>query len=213
MRFDEAVRRLTRPGRFDAPLPEGPGALIPVFTDGRLRPRLEPGASARPSAVLALLFPDAAGTARIVLTERLTYDGHHSGEVSLPGGKSEPGDADVAATALREAAEEVALDAAGAGVAVVGQLDGLWIPVSDYRISPIVAVAPRRPALAPDPAEVARILEPAVGSFLPGAPIEVVERSIGGLHLRYGGYRVDGLHVWGATARILGQLGAVLGEG
>jgi hypothetical protein len=60
---------------------------------------------------------------------------------------------------------------------------------------------------------VARILEPAVASFLPDAPIEVVERSIGGLPLRYGGYRVDGLHVWGATARILGQLGAMLAEG
>ena len=210
MRFDEAVRRLTSPGRFDGPLPVGPGALIPAFTDGRLRPRLTPTGSARSSAVLALLFPDSDGTARIVLTERLTYDGHHSGEVSLPGGKFDPGDADLTATALREAAEEVALDADGAGVVIVGRLDDLWIPVSDYRITPIVAMAPRRPALAPNPGEVARILEPALSSFLPAAPIEVVERSIRGLPLRYGGYRVDRLHVWGATARILGQLGAVL---
>ena len=55
-----------------------------------------------------------------MLIERTTHDGHHSGEVSFPGGKAEPGDADAAATALREAAEEVALDAGAADVRVVG---------------------------------------------------------------------------------------------
>lgn len=212
MRFEEAVRRLTAVGRFDGPLPDGPAELLPAFTDGRLRPRLEPTPAARSSAVLALLFPDTAGEARIVLTERLTYDGHHSGEVSLPGGKAEPGDADAAATALREAREEVALDPRAAGVAVVGVLSDFFIPVSDYRITPVVAVAARRPVLAANPGEVARILEPPVEAFLPGAAIEIVERTIRDWPLRYGGYRIDGLHVWGATGRILGQLGAVLGE-
>jgi 8-oxo-dGTP pyrophosphatase MutT (NUDIX family) len=212
MRFEEAVRRLTGPGRFDGPLPDGPEALMPVFTDGRLRPRLTPSRTARPSAVLALLFPDPDGAARIVLTERLTYDGHHSGEVSLPGGKSEPGDEDVVATALREAGEEVGLDAGAVGLTVVGTLADLFIPVSDYRITPVVAVAARRPALAPNPAEVARILEPPISAFLPDAPVEIVERTISDWPLRYGGYRIDGLHVWGATARILGQLGAILAE-
>jgi hypothetical protein len=74
-----------------------------------------------------------------------------------------------------------------------------------------VAIAERRPILTPSPDEVARVLEPPVAAFLPGAPIEVVERTIRDWPLRYGGYRIDGLHVWGATARILGQLGAVLG--
>jgi 8-oxo-dGTP pyrophosphatase MutT (NUDIX family) len=212
MRLDEAVDRLTRPGRFETPLPEGPVELMPVFTDGRFRPRLAPTDTARPSAVLALLFAGDDGEARIVLTERIAYDGHHSGEVSLPGGKPEPGDPDIVATALREAAEEVALDAEAAGVSVLGRLDDLFIPVSGYRITPVVAVAGRRPVLAANPAEVARILEPPIRAFLPGAAVEIVERTIGGWPLRYGGYRIDGLHVWGATARILGRLGAMLGD-
>jgi 8-oxo-dGTP pyrophosphatase MutT (NUDIX family) len=162
--------------------------------------------------VLVLLFPDAAGDARLVLTERLTYEGYHSGEVSLPGGKADPGDADLVATALREAAEEVALDPAAAGVSVLGRLDDVLIPVSAFRISPIVAVADRAPALAANPAEVARILEPPVAAFLPSAAVEMVERQIGDWLLRYGGYRIDGLHVWGATGRILGQLGAILAD-
>ena len=52
-----------------------------------------------------------------------------------------------------------------------------------------------------------------MSAFLPDAPVEMVERVIRDWPLRYGGYRIDGLHVWGATARILGQLGAVLAEG
>jgi 8-oxo-dGTP pyrophosphatase MutT (NUDIX family) len=209
MRFEAAAEALRElPGR----LPEAPSALMPVFTDDRLRPRFAPTSTARPAAVLALVFPDGRGLARIVLTERLTYDGHHSGEVSLPGGKAEPADAGPAETALREAAEEVALDVAAAGVTIVGTLDEVFIPVSDFRITPVVALAARPPLLTPNPNEVARILEPPVTAFLPDAPVEVVERVIRDWPLRYGGYRIDGLHVWGATARILGQLGALLGR-
>jgi 8-oxo-dGTP pyrophosphatase MutT (NUDIX family) len=209
MRFVDAAERLSS---LPAPLPAGRAELSPVFTDGRLRPpRLDPTATARPAAVLVLLYPDAGGAARIVLTERVGYEGHHGGEVSFPGGKSEAGDGgDPAATALREAAEEIALDRLAAGVRVLGRLDEVFIPVSDFRITPVVAVAAIEPRLHPHPAEVARILTPLVDAFLPAAPIEMVERTIGSWPIRYGGFRVDGLHVWGATARILGQLGALL---
>jgi 8-oxo-dGTP pyrophosphatase MutT (NUDIX family) len=210
MKFDLAVERLAS---FPVPLPAGPESLMPVFTDGRLRPRFAPSSTARPAAVLVLLYPDPAGEARIVLTERVTYDGHHSGEISFPGGKAEPADADAAATAVREASEEVGLDPVAAGVGVLGLLDPVFIPVSDFRIQPVVAVAEREPILEPNPLEVARILTPRVSAFLPEAGIEIVERTTRDWPLRYGGYRIEGLHVWGATARILGQLGAVLGNG
>ena len=207
MRYDLTLARLAR---LPDPLPAGPGELMPTFTDGRLRPRLPMTDTARPAAVLVLLTPGPDGVARVILTERPTYDGLHSGEVSFPGGKAEAGDTDAAATALREAAEEVGLDAQAAGIRVVGQLDPVWIPVSDFRITPVLAVAEREPALTADSPEVARILRPSVATFLPDAPIEIVERTVRGWPLRYGGYRVGDLHVWGATARILGQLGAVL---
>ena len=160
--------------------------------------------------MLVLLYPDDAGATRVVLTERASRDGHHSGEVSFPGGKSEPEDVDIVATALREAAEEVALDADAAGLRVVGLLEPFWIPVSDFAVTPVVALVDRRPVMVASPAEVARIVEPLMATFLPDAPIEIVERTIGDWPLRYGAYAVDGLSVWGATARILSQLGAVL---
>ncbi|HYU48647.1 MAG TPA: CoA pyrophosphatase [Candidatus Limnocylindria bacterium] len=208
MQFDAAAARLSR---LTGPLPPAPDVLMPQFTDGRIRSLLEVSDTATPAAVLVLLFPDEAGVARLVLTERVTYDGYHSGEVSFPGGKAEPGDADEAATALREAAEEIGLDVGQAGVTVAGHLERVWIPVSDFHITPVVALATRRPVLTPDPREVSRILEPSVAAFLPDGVVEIVERTVRGWPLRYGGYRLEDLHVWGATARILGQLGALLG--
>jgi 8-oxo-dGTP pyrophosphatase MutT (NUDIX family) len=212
VRFDQVVQRLAI---LPVPLPEPAAVLMPTIVGGleRRPPRTPPaGRSGRPAAVLVLLFPDADGLARVVLTERSSRDGHHSGEVSFPGGKSEPDDVDIVATALREASEEVSLDAEAAGLRVVGLLDEFWIPVSNYAVTPVLAVAVRQPELVPAPAEVARIVEPPITRFLPGAPIEMVERTIGDWPLRYGAYDVDGLSVWGATARILSQLGALLAD-
>jgi 8-oxo-dGTP pyrophosphatase MutT (NUDIX family) len=218
MRFATAAERLAA---MPATLPAPADVLMPVLVgdtaglddDPRGRPRFaERRGAARAAAVLVLVYPDAAGMARIVLIERPSYDGHHSGEVSFPGGKAEPGDADAAATALREAAEEVALDPVQADVRVVGRLDPVWIPVSDFEMTPIVAIAGREPRLVASAAEVARIVQPPVARFLPGAPMPVIERTIGAWPLRFGHYEVDGLSVWGATARVLSQLGAVLGD-
>jgi 8-oxo-dGTP pyrophosphatase MutT (NUDIX family) len=211
LRFDVAVDRLSR---LPTPLPRPAAVMMPVVVGGSAarRPRPpRPGTAARAAAVLVLLYPDTLGEARVVLIERTTADGHHhSGEVSFPGGKAEPDDTDAAATALREATEEVALDAEAAGVRIVGRLDRMWIPVSDFEVTPVVALAERPPLLTPSPFEVARIVEPLVARFLPDAPIVMVERTIRDWPLRYGSYDLDGLSVWGATARILSQLGAVL---
>jgi 8-oxo-dGTP pyrophosphatase MutT (NUDIX family) len=211
MRLEEAVALLHV---LPDVLPDGPDALIPVLagTGGpRPRPAWEvPPGEARPAAVLILLYPDDAGEAHLVLTERADRGGHHSGEVSFPGGRVEPADTDLIATALREAAEEVGLDPAECGLRVLGELPTQWIPVSNYTVAPIVAVAARRPTMRPQPSEVAAILDAPVRSFLPGAPLLSVERELRGFHVRYAAYSVAGLAVWGMTAKILGGLGAWL---
>jgi 8-oxo-dGTP pyrophosphatase MutT (NUDIX family) len=214
VRFEEAVRRLEP---LPDELPEGPPALIPVFADtGSPRPRPtwdSADSSARPAAVLVLVFPDDEGLARLVLTERADRGGHHSGEVSFPGGRAEPEDADLVSTALREAAEEVGLDPYQAGVRVLGLLPVQWVPVSNFSVTPVVAVAERRPVLVPQPSEVAAILEAPVAAFLPDGELRLVERDIRGWQLRYAAYPIDGLNVWGMTARVLGGLGAWLARG
>ena len=148
MRFEDVVERLAN---VPDPLPEGPRELIPVLQGmdpSVARPRWPTVDRAlRPAGVLVLLYPDDAGLTRVVLTERASRNGHHSGEVSLPGGKAEPDDIDIAATALREAAEEVGLDAVAADVRVIRLLDRFVIPVSEFDVTPVLAVASRRPVL------------------------------------------------------------------
>jgi len=207
--FDEVVVRLaTLPER----LPAAPEAItaIRVDSDEPIQRAVPDTSRVRPAAVLVLIVPDEAGEARVILTERVDRGGHHSGEVSFPGGTTEPGDADSVATALREAREEVSLDPALAGVRVLGTLEPFWIPVSGFHVTPVLAVAERRPVLIASPDEVARVVEAPLAAFLPDAPVEVVERTVRDWRLRYGGYPIDGLHVWGATARVLGQLGALI---
>ena len=205
--FAEVARRLEG---MPARLPPPPAALVPVRLDtGELRPRAAPpGVDPVAAAVLVLIAPDGEGHAAVALTERADRGGHHSGEVSFPGGRAEAGDADLVATALREANEEVGLDMAAHPVRVAGTLEAFWIPVSNFRVTPVLALAEPRPTLVPSEAEVARIMWAPIDAFLAGAPVEMVERTIRGWPLRYGGYRIDGLHVWGATALILGRLGA-----
>jgi 8-oxo-dGTP pyrophosphatase MutT (NUDIX family) len=194
------------------PLPPPPAWLRPErLPDGTQVERPASPPNARPAAALVLVYPGPRGEAMLVLTERVDYEGDHSGEVSLPGGKVDPGDADAAATALREASEEVGLDAARDGVEVVGSLDALWIPPSNFRVEPIVAMAARRPEFVADPREVAAILEVPVTAFLPDVAPVIVDPDPHGRPIRYGAYLVEGRIVWGATAAILGQLGAVLG--
>lgn len=195
------------------PLPPPPAWLRPErLPDGVPLDRSAPPPDARPAAALVLVYPGADGEALLILTERVEYGAdHHSGEVSLPGGKSDPGDADAVATALREAEEEIGLDPDEAGVEIVGRLDALWIPPSNFLVTPIVAVAARRPTFVPDPREVAAILEAPVAAFLPDVAPVIIDPDPRGRPLRYGAYLVEGRIVWGATASILGQLGSVLG--
>lgn len=212
MRYADAVERLAS---LPAELPAPPDALMPIRIDGEpWKAAAEGMAGARPAAVLVLIAPDEAGDARVVLIRRTSYDGHHSGEVSFPGGAAEDGDADLVATALREASEEVGLDPEAIGLRVVGELEPFWIPVSNFRVTPILAMAELLPAWTRDEREVERVIEAPLASFLPGAPIQTLERDVREWRIRYGAYELadvgDGPAVWGATARILGQLGALL---
>lgn len=162
----------------------------------------------RPASTLLLIHPGADSELVIPLTLRHADLRAHAGEVSLPGGAVEPDDASREAAALREASEEIGLD--DATVQVVGVLDDVWIPVSNFELRPFVAVAASRPALTPQTSEVAAILELPLHLLLTDEIVGEEEFSGPGWRLRAGVYRYGGQLIWGATARTLAMFATVL---
>jgi 8-oxo-dGTP pyrophosphatase MutT (NUDIX family) len=145
--------------------------------------------------------------AHIILTVRA--DGlRHAGQVSLPGGVVDPGETFEQA-ALREAHEEVALRIDD--VRVLGPLTPLDIPVSGFRLHPIVATSQVRPRLTPSDGEVARILEVGVDELLNPSHFITSERTRDGVTLTVPAFRIDGVEIWGATAMVLAEFLALLG--
>jgi 8-oxo-dGTP pyrophosphatase MutT (NUDIX family) len=172
---------------------------------------------ARNAAGLLLVFPkatggplsDAAEQAHIILTVRA--DGlRHGGQVSLPGGAVDPGETFEQA-ALREAHEEVALPLDD--VRILGALTPLDIPVSGFRLHPIVAMRPTRPQLTRSDSEVARILEVSVDDLLNAEHFVTTQRQRDGLSFTVPAFRIANVDIWGATAMVLAEFLAVLGWG
>lgn len=162
----------------------------------------------RKSGVLLLLYPDAS-TIYFPLIKRPQYPGAHSGQVALPGGKVEDGDPDVIFTALREAEEEIGIDAGK--VEVIGSLTELYIPVSNFLVSPIVGFLDHKPTFIPEQREVARIIPTALNHLVQPDIVKLTPISLGGgKYLETPYFDIAGEVVWGATAMILSELIQVL---
>lgn len=202
MDWQEDLRqRLTRPlpGR-DAQLRFSPRPTLRSWD-----PAATP-AEARLAAALVLLYPTPQGPA-IVLTLRRADLPHHAGQISLPGGRLDPGETPEAG-ALREAQEEVGL--APDSVRVIGRLSTLWVLVSRFVVHPIVAVAGGRPVLTACPREVDAIIEVPLADLRAAGGVRWGRRVRDGLTVVCPYFAVPAAPVWGATAMMLGELCTVL---
>jgi 8-oxo-dGTP pyrophosphatase MutT (NUDIX family) len=152
------------------------------------------------AAVLVPLFA-RNGELHAVFTRRRDDLRRHAGEISFPGGRQDPGE-DLRQTALREAHEEIGLDPAG--VELVGALSPTPTVVTSYAIYPFVGVIEPATAWRPSADEVAEVLELSLPKLKQGYGRERLIRR--GLPFRTDVYKTDGALIWGATARILGDL-------
>ncbi len=156
----------------------------------------------RVAAVLVPVFRDAAGLLRLVLIVR-TDRGLHGGQLALPGGKADPGDESLLATALRETEEEIGL--APADVEVLAELDTVRSGPTDFEVHPFLARVPADVEWRPSPDEVVEVLTPAVDELWD--PDLRRERLFTSAHWPEG-LLVDGIPVgdrvlWGMTLRLL----------
>lgn len=140
----------------------------------------------------------------MVFIRRPLYDGAHSGQIAFPGGRFESGDKSLQYTALRESKEEVGVDPSQ--VEVVAELSPLYIPPSNYVVSPFVGLADQRPDFVPDKKEVDSLLELALSSFTDqGSRMMKPIVLSTGQRMETPCYGIDGHIIWGATAMIMAE--------
>ena len=167
-----------------------------------------PGAEPRQAGVLLLLYP-VRTVLHLALTVRTSNLNHHSGQISLPGGGWEKGDASFQETALREAQEEIGV--VTDGLEILGPLTSLYIPPSNNVIYPLVAYTRQRPIFHPDPREVAELLDVPLHLLLDPATRREEDWNWHRATLRVPFYVVNDEHkVWGATAIVLAEFLALL---
>lgn len=166
-----------------------------------------PGVEPRQAGVLLLLYP-IHGVLHLVLTVRTSDLNHHSGQISLPGGGWEEGDASLQETALREAREEIGI--VTDGLELLGPLTTIYVPPSNNIVHPFVAYTPQRLAFHPDPKEVAELLDVPLHLFLDLAARHEEDWTWRGAPLHAPFYAVGEHKVWGATAIILAEFMATL---
>ncbi|HET7221512.1 MAG TPA: CoA pyrophosphatase [Vicinamibacterales bacterium] len=155
----------------------------------------------RTAAALILLYPSDSGV-RVPLTVRASGLARHAGQVSLPGGATDPGETLVDA-ALREAAEEIGVDPLA--VRVLGELTPVHVIVSGFTLHPIVGVTDETPAFVAAPGEVDEILEVSLDDLRDASRIGRGTRIREGIAVEYPYFDLLGHQVWGATAMVLGE--------
>ena len=192
------------------PLPGGDAhEFFRAHPVGDVRPLFDHRLPPKPGGVLILLY-EHGSQIRFPLIKRNEYVGAHSGQVSLPGGKTEPGEDSVQA-ALRECEEELGLDRMS--VSVVGTLSEFFVMPSNYMVTPVVAYSEARPVYRPDPIEVCRVLEMDLDSIVRDDAIRQKEILVAEKYRMIAPhFEIDGEVVWGATAMMLNEFRMIVRE-
>lgn len=154
------------------------------------------------AAVLVPLFLDEAARPTVILTRRREDLRRHAGEISFPGGRQDPVDEDLRATALREAHEEIGLEPAG--VELLGALQPTPTIATGFAVYPFVGLIEPGQMWLPAEAEVAEVLEVPLADLAAGYGRRRMLRR--GVPFRTDTYLVGEHVVWGATARMLADL-------
>lgn len=155
------------------------------------------------SSVLILIFPHD-GLLKTVVMLRPSYNGVHSGQISLPGGKWEITDVDMAATALRETQEEIGVDPST--ISLVGALSPLYIPPSNYIVFPFIGLADSKPNFLTDSVEVQELIEINLEDLIDKNNSTLRKVSLNdGTSFEVPCYAFGEVIIWGATAMILSE--------
>lgn len=158
------------------------------------------------AAVLIPVIAQAQGLT-VLFTQRTQHLKSHSGQVSFPGGRAEPGDASAEFTALREAQEEIGL--ALERVEILGRLPE-YHTRTGFRVTPVIGLIQPPLELTPDPREVESVFEVPLSFLLDPANRQRRTRELQGRSVGYYVFEYQGHMIWGATAGMLVNLHKML---
>jgi len=170
--------------------------------EGPLPPGTEPSAAGPVAAAVLVPIHEQDDRPHLVLTKRRSDLRRHAGEISFPGGRRDPEDADLSETALREAEEEIGL--ARDQVSLLGELPPTSTFATNYVIHPFVASIPQGLVWLPSEREVEQVLELPLADVRASRGTTTIERR--GISFQTAAYLLDGHVIWGATARIIEHL-------
>lgn len=162
------------------------------------------------AGVLIFLYP-VDDQPYLVFMKRTEDGGVHSGQISFPGGKSEKSDPSIEFTALREASEEVGIHSDE--VTLLGRLTDLYIPPSNFLVTPIIGCSLNKIEFIADPMEVAEIIEIPLSSFKDKYSRSTAHIFINeGLQFDAPCFKIEEYIIWGATAMILNEFLEIIGK-
>lgn len=162
------------------------------------------------AAVLILIYPKD-NHSHFVCIKRNAYPGVHSAQISFPGGKCDTQDANLCATALRETYEEVGIPESK--IKVLRPLSELYIPPSNFLVTPYLAMSETPITFSPNPAEVQRVLEIPIDMILNEKHwISQKIKTSYAVSIDVPGWQIDGEFIWGATAMMLSEVKACLNK-
>lgn len=169
---------------------------------------LEPGRKPVKAGVLILLYQENEAI-KIPLIKRPVYDGVHSGQMAFPGGKIEDQDASLLDTALRESKEEIGI--LPQAVNIIGPLSELFIPPSNYLVTPYVGFINTKPEFKIDKSEVDQLIVVDLAELLaPNARQEKQVLTGLDIYMHAPCYYVQNQIIWGATAMIISEFNEVI---
>jgi 8-oxo-dGTP pyrophosphatase MutT (NUDIX family) len=160
------------------------------------------------AAVMILIFPYPKSLHTIFI-KRNEYPGPHSAQVSFPGGIFEPEDKNMKETALRETREETGIDKE---IEILGRLTPLYIPVSNFCVTPFIGWVEEVPGFDPDSSEVQYLIEVPIAAIFDRS-IRHSEK-IKGHEIEFMApfYSLNNEKIWGATAMMLSEFIEVAGQ-
>lgn len=174
----------------------------PVVSDYDLNDGGNSGLALTPAAVLIPLIERPQGLS-VILIQRTEHLHNHAGQISFPGGKTEPDDEGPVATALREAWEEIGLSQKF--IKVMGSLDD-YETVTGFRITPVVTMVTEGFNLVLDPYEVSEVFEVPLDFIFDPENHQICNRKVNGIERHYYVFEYENRYIWGATAGMLMNL-------